>query len=308
MAFKTPILLLTFTRLDTTIKVFERIKEQKPKYLFIASDGPRADKPEDAIKINVVQKYILSRIDWDCEIKTLFREQNLGCGLAVSGAITWFFEQVEEGIILEDDCLPHQDFFSFCEETLTRYKADKHIWEISGTNLQGGVKRGDGSYYFSNYGGIWGWATWARAWKHYDFDLKNNDTFTKDNHIQRIFQDKKQQRFWMNTLKNAKDIDTWDYQWLMTIWANNGLSIIPNVNLVENIGFSAAGTHTKDEPKWYRALTKGNGKLGEMSHPDTIAVNTEADNFFYYNCFKVPVLNALVSRVKSGIKRKLFKS
>ncbi|QEM03450.1 nucleotide-diphospho-sugar transferase [Mucilaginibacter rubeus] len=308
MAFKTPILLLIFTRLDTTIKVFERIKEKKPKYLFIASDGPRADKPEDVVKINVVQEYILSRIDWDCEIKTLFREQNLGCGLAVSGAITWFFEQVEEGIILEDDCLPHPDFFSFCEETLTRYKADKRIWEISGTNLQGGVKRGDGSYYFSNYGGIWGWATWARAWKHYDFDLKNNDTFIKDKHIQRVFQDKKQQRFWMNTLKNAKDIDTWDYQWLMTIWTNNGLSIIPNVNLIENIGFSAAGTHTKDEPKWYRALTKGNGKLGEMSHPDTITVNTEADNFFYYNCFKVPVFNALVSRVKSGIKRKLFKA
>ena len=308
MSFETPILLITFNRLSTTKKVFERIKEQKPKYLFIASDGPRLDKPDDIQKISEVKSYISDQIDWDCEVKTLFRETNLGCGLAVSGAITWFFEYVEQGIILEDDCVPYPDFFSFCEETLAYYKADDRIWEISGTNLQGGLQRGEGAYYFSNYGGIWGWATWARAWNNYDFKMNNYDLFIKEKRIAQIFKDREQQKFWINTLNKAKDIDTWDYQWLMTIWSNKGLSIIPNVNLIENIGFDSIGTHTKNEPSWYKPLSMGDGKLGKILHPYKVEVNTEADDFFYYKCFKVSFLKSQFSRIISGIKRRLFKA
>ncbi len=308
MAFNTPILLITFNRLDTTVKVFTSIKRQKPKYLYIASDGPRSDKPGEAQKVEAVKNYILSEIDWDCEVKTLFRDKNLGCGLAVSGAISWFFDNVEQGIILEDDCLPYSDFFSFCEEMLEYYSDDSRIFSVSGTNLQGGTQRGDGSYYFSNYVGIWGWATWARAWKNYDFEMENYDLFLKNNQIGRIFEDKKQQIFWINTLNKTKDIDTWDYQWLMAIWLCNGLSIIPNINLIKNIGFDAGGTHTKNEPKWYKSLSKGNGKMAKMTHPKEIRVNIEADDFFYYKCFKISWFSNLYSRVLSGVKRRLLKT
>ncbi|QEM10526.1 nucleotide-diphospho-sugar transferase [Mucilaginibacter rubeus] len=302
MAFKIPILLLTFTRLDTTIRVFERIKEQKPKYLFIASDGPRANNDQDVSKINAVKEYILNGIDWDCEVKTLFREHNMGCGLAVSSGISWFFEQVEYGIILEDDCLPHPDFFSFCEENLEYYKNDDHVWAISGTNLQGGHKRGHSSYYFSNYGGIWGWATWSKAWKSYDYHMKDLDKMLKKNFLSKIFNDKNQQAFWAKTLTKAKNIDTWDYQWHYNTWLYNGISIVPNVNLIDNIGFGNAGTHTMNKPLWYDRLTLGTNALGYIKHPANIMVDEQADNFLFENCYKPA---SVISRVKSKISKLL---
>lgn len=302
MAFKTPILLLTYTRLDTTVKVFERIKEQKPKYLFVASDGPRNDRVEDITKIAMVKEYVLNNIDWDCEIKTLFRDDNLGCGLAVSGAISWFFEQVEYGIILEDDCLPDSDFFSFCEETLEYYKSNDNIWAISGTNLQGGIKRGNDSYYFSNYGGIWGWATWARAWKHYDYQMKDLDKLLSVNFLSEIFNEKDQQNFWTGILKKAKHIDTWDYQWHYITWLYKGISIVPNVNLVRNIGFDNEGTHTVNKPFWYDNLTIGYEKLDHIKHPKEIVVDIKADDFLFENCYK-PV--SLISRIKNKVIRQL---
>ena len=300
MSFKTPILLITFNRLDTTKRVFERIKEQQPKYLFIASDGPRENRLDDIVKIEEVRSYILSNIDWVCEVKTLFREKNLGCGVAPYTAITWFFECVEHGIILEDDCLPYPDFFNFCETILNKYKQDETIWEISGTNLQKGIKRGDGSYYFSNYGGIWGWATWARAWKHYDYSMKNYGDFLKNQQIKKIFSDKQQQKYWHKTLNNASKLGTWwDYQWLYTFWSYGGKCIVPNVNLIENIGFNGGGTHTMSEPKWYKSLTLGNGIIGEIKHPNILEVNTEADDFFYKKCTATdPLLIRLINRLK----------
>jgi len=168
--FNTPILFLVFNRPNTTQRVFNVIRQVKPKQLFVAADGPRRDKGADEEKCEATRE-IVKQIDWDCEVKTLFREENLGCGKAVSSAITWFFENVEEGIILEDDCLPNLDFFGYCEELLDRYRDNREVMFIGGDNFQKGKKWGDASYYFSAYNHVWGWATWKRTWDIYDFKL-----------------------------------------------------------------------------------------------------------------------------------------
>jgi hypothetical protein len=304
MSFNTPILFITFNRLDTVVKVFDRIKEQKPRYFYWASDGPRFNKPDEVQKVRAVKEYIFSQIDWNCEVKTLFREENMGCGLGVSTAITWFFNNVEQGIILEDDCLPLPGFFEFCEELLNYYKDDQQVFEISGTNLQAGKIRGDGSYYFSNYGGIWGWATWARAWKNYDFKMLAFDEFVKGKKIERLFTDKKQQLFWINAFKEGKNVDTWDYQWVFTFWNNNGICIVPNKNLISNIGFNNEGTHTFNEPVWYKKLIGNcNNIIFPIKHPASKKILKKADDFLFNQTMNTSVMSKLKSAIKRIIKK-----
>ena len=161
--FETPILFITFNRPDTTKRVFEAIKKIKPKKLFISADGPRENKVGEKQKCLTVRS-IFDNIDWDCEVKTLFQEKNLGCKIAATTAVTWFFQSVEEGIIIEDDCLPNKSFFLFCQKMLATYRKHEAIMHISGTNFQFGNKRGEASYYFSRCIHMWGWATWRRAW------------------------------------------------------------------------------------------------------------------------------------------------
>ena len=236
--FNTPVLFLVFNRLETTKQVFEAIRIVKPKYFYIAADGPRATKENEEQVCDEVRNFVLNNIDWDCEIKTLFRTENLGCGKAVSQAITWFFENVEEGIILEDDCLPNSSFFSFCQELLEMYRGNEKVCHISGTNYQMGNKRGDSDYYFSNYPHIWGWATWSKAWKKYDVNMKGYETIKNAHPLKKLFP--------VHIMDGAfdKTIDTWDAQWLFTNILHEKISILPNKNLVTNIGFSENATHT----------------------------------------------------------------
>jgi len=168
---KTPVLFLVFNRPDTTRRVFEAIRAARPARLFLVADGPRERQPDDKEKCERV-RYIATDIDWDCEVKTLFRKENLGCKNGVSSAIDWFFSHVDEGIILEDDCLPTESFFWFCEELLRRYRNDSRVMQICGSNFLRGWQRNNDSYYFSGYGPIWGWASWRRAWIYYDVDMK----------------------------------------------------------------------------------------------------------------------------------------
>jgi len=240
---KTAVLFLIFKRLDTTKKVFEEIKKAKPLRLYVAGDGPRENIKDEEEKVKMVRDYVLNNIDWKCEVKTLFRDKNLGCGKAISEAITWFFQNEEQGIILEDDCVPSQSFFWFCEELLEKYKNEKRIGMISGDNFQDGVKRGDADYYFSIYNHIWGWASWQDRWGKYDFELK---TFNNVEFIKEVFKTKKEIKYWIYIFKRIKNkkIDTWDYQWTFVNFRNKWLSIIPNVNLISNIGFSEDASHT----------------------------------------------------------------
>lgn len=242
----TAVLFLVFNRLDTTKQVFEAIRQAKPPRLYVAADGARANKEGEAEKVQAVRDYIMQNIDWECEVKTLFRDQNLGCKYAVSGAITWFFENEEQGIILEDDCLPSQSFFWYCEELLERYKEDERIFLISAYNKQNEWQEGDESYFFSNYGGIWGWAGWARAWRHYDVDMKDINEFIRRDHFVNLLgeeQGKFRQKMIYESIVVNK-MNTWDYQWAYTRHKNNGLACVPTKSLIENIGFGEDATHT----------------------------------------------------------------
>ena len=277
--FNTPILFLIFNRPDTTFKVFEEIRKIKPAKLYIAADGPRPNVIGEEEKCTA-SRNIIKQVDWDCDVKTLFREKNLGCKIAVSSAISWFFENVEEGIILEDDTFPTQSFFWFCQELLDFYRNDSRIMHISGNNFQLGKIRGEGSYYFSKYNHIWGWATWKRAWRFYDVSLNTFPIFVQRKVIKNIFRRVKAQRYWFNKLKGVykKNIDTWDFQWAYTIWCQNGLCILPNTNLVSNIGFGDEATHTK-----FKISNLGNIPLGEMTfplkHPLFVLQDMAADDF-----------------------------
>ena len=184
---KTAVLLVIFNRPETTQVVFEAIRKAKPPRLYVAADGPRTEVPSDAKKCKEARE-IINQVDWDCEVKTLFREKGLGCGLGPSSAFTWFFEHEEDGIILEDDCLPSQSFFWFCEELLERYRHDNRVMHIGGNNfLNGWQKDRDYSYYFSNSGHIWGWATWRRAWKLFDFNISLYEKLKGKNYFQNFF-------------------------------------------------------------------------------------------------------------------------
>ncbi|HNR86816.1 MAG TPA: hypothetical protein PKM65_00580 [Spirochaetota bacterium] len=274
----TPILFIIFNRPETTRLVFERIRQAKPTRLFVSADGPRSSVPDEAERCREARA-IVERIDWDCEVKTFFKDSNCGCRVMVSSAITWFFDNVEEGIILEDDCLPDMSFFPFCAELLERYRNDNRIYMISGNNFQFGVKRGTGSYYFSKTNHIWGWASWRRAWRQYDVTLASFPEFKRNNIIQNIFVKKKEQRQWMRNFQlvyNGK-LNTWDHQWAYAILTNNGMSIMPNVNLVSNIGFATGATHTTAGGNIFADMKTE--PIGEIIHPPFTVPDLEADNY-----------------------------
>lgn len=297
--FNIPILFIIFNRLDTTERVFDEIRKQKPKYLYVAADGPRKNREDDIINCKKTRA-IIEKIDWECELKTLFRDENLGCGKAVSGAITWFFENVEMGIILEDDCLPHQDFFPYCEDLLERYKDNIEIKIISGDNFQNGIKRGDASYYFSAYSHIWGWASWRRTWLEYDYEMRDYFSFLQQRKINDIFTDQDQQIYFLNILRKTynKKYDTWDYQFGFSIWNNNGKCLLPNLNLISNIGFGNNGTHT----------TINNNKVANLPikrlsfpliHPSNTDIDKEADYYTYKNTLYLNLRERVLIKIKS---------
>ena len=299
----TPVLFMIFNRPDTTQKVFNAIKKAKPRQLFVAADGPRPDKEGEIEKCQKARE-IANSVDWDCEVKTLFRGKNLGCKIAVSSAIDWFFENVEEGIILEDDCLPSQSFFWFCQELLEYYRKDTRIMHISGDNFQFGHKRGEGTYYFSKYNHIWGWATWKRAWKCFDVNMKSFEEFKREGQINNIFRIKQQQKYWVKVFQKTYDseIDSWDYIWTYTCFTNNGLCVLPNVNLVSNIGFSREGLHTKDGNSIFSKMKVE--EITEIIHPKFVLADQEADLFTFKLCFSN---RNIFERVKNKVLRIISK-
>jgi hypothetical protein len=302
----TAVLFLVFNRLDTTKQVFESIKQAQPPRLYIASDGARDSKEGEGTKVKAVRDYIMDNLNWECEVKTLFRESNLGCKMAVSGAIDWFFENEEMGIILEDDCLPSQSFFWFCEELLEKYKNDMRIWHIAGNNFHFGWQRDkDYSYYFGGiYGSIWGWASWKSRWsKYYDVNMKNYSEVKSKRYLENCYDGSnavKQRIKDFNSIKTG--LDTWDFQWVYTRWINNGLTVVPLINLVNNIGFGKDATHTKSNYDKRADMVAHNVDL-DIKHPKFIIRDCISENKFY-NDFINP-LNLL--RMKQIIKKLLFR-
>lgn len=242
---KTPVLFLVFNRLKPTRVVFERISAAKPPRLYIASDGPRLGVANEKIVIDEIRDYLLSNISWNCEVKTLFREENLGCMMAVSDAISWFFNNEEQGIILEDDCLPSLSFFWYCEMLLDKYKLDFNVCSISGNLRNVDMVDSHQNLYKSRYFNMWGWATWRRQWNNYDMNFFVNKS-ERDFNLKDLFTNKRERCYWsiiINDMINQK-INTWDYQLLISAIINKQVNIYPRYNLVKNIGFDMDATHT----------------------------------------------------------------
>jgi len=296
----TPVLFLIFNRPDTTQQVFNAIRNARPPRLYIAADGPRDQRPEDR-ELCTSARSVTNQVDWPCDVQTLLREQNLGCRIAISSALDWFFQREEEGVILEDDCFPDPSFFLFCQELLSHYRDDHRIMHISGDNFQQGRVRGTGSYYFSRYSHVWGWASWRRAWKFYDVTMSSFPRFAQEGGMRSIFRSSQERRYWQRKFSLARrgTIDTWDYQWAYAIWTHHGLSIIPNVNLVANIGVGAGATHTAGAHRG--TLASGVGSIGNLTHPLFLLPDEVADRFTFHRHF----LGPLSARIRRTIMKVL---
>ncbi len=303
----TPVALIIFNRPETTQRVFEAIAKARPTKLLVIADGPR--KPEEEAKCREARA-IVQQVDWPCEVLTNFAEQNLGCGVRPATGLDWVFSQVEEAIILEDDCLPAPSFFGYCQELLTRYRQEERIVHISGNNFQNGQSRTEASYYFSKYSHNWGWATWRRAWQHFDYQMKTWPEFKQDGRFQKICDDPYEQKYWSEIFdhvhRGVRDI--WDAQWLYACWSHNGLSILPNVNLISNVGFGAQATHTAERTDVMELPTQD---IWKIKHPLTIERQVEADRYTFDHVFggrAMRAQNSLPMRVRrrlSGIKRRM---
>lgn len=308
--FKTPILFLVFNRPEVTKQVFEKIREIKPFRLYIAADGPRKEKVDELQKCESVRQ-IATDVDWECEVKTLFRDENLGCKMAVSEAIDWFFENEEMGIILEDDCLPNDSFFQFCEKLLKKYEDDERIMHINGNNYaadEGKFFKSEYSYHFGNMVHAWGWASWRRAWKNYDLKIRNLDEFLKSNYLKTLIQKKshrnRQIYKWRQVIGDK--IDTWDYQWQFSVISNNGMTIVPKTNQISNIGFGDDATHTKIKNSNKEAL-KTNLIKFPLSHPSLIIPDRKINKWYQNNMLETETIyNRILMKYKSLSGRRKF--
>ncbi len=280
-----PIAFFVFNRPQETQAVFERIKSAQPSHLFLIADGARKDFQDEERCLEV--RKIISDVDWDCQVSRSYSDVNLGCKVRVSSGLDWVFSQVEDAIILEDDCLPNNSFFDFCDHLLDYYKNDNRVFSISGATFQPESKLFSKSYYFSQYPNIWGWATWRRAWKFYDVDMKLWNSILNEDYLSSLFPDWQARLYWKQKFKKLyhKEIDTWDFQWIFASLIQHGLHVLPSQNLVSNIGFGKEATHTQKESKLSRRETF---ELEfPLQHPEFMIRDAQADGFtdrYVYQC------------------------
>jgi len=296
---KSPVLFLIFNRLDTVKSVIAAIRKAKPPRIYIASDGARPSRGVDeAANVQAVRSFVLNAIDWDCEVKTLFRSENLGCRMAVSGAIEWFFEHEAEGIILEDDCLPNASFFEFCDSMLSYYREDDRIMCISGTHYHGGGNQPEQSYFFSMYNHCWGWASWRRAWSAYDRHVDDWPRLREGQWLRRIGGSQLFAKKWTSIFDRAfaGQIDSWAYRWTYACWVESGLTVSSSKNLILNIGFNSDATHTtSSHPPSY--LEGASLELLPMPiiHPSVVCQDYDADDWSRKNIFNITYFRIFLS-------------
>lgn len=278
---KTAVLLITFNRLDYVKETLKAISVARPPRIYLASDGPRPHKVGEDKIVQEVRDYMLSHINWPCEIHTRFLGTNSGgCKYGVSGAVSWFFNNEPEGIILEDDCVADPTFFTFCEELLEKYRENKKIWHIAGdAPIETDISA---SYYFAKIQHCWGWASWADRWQYFSLDVSNYG----EKEIQKFSKTPIVQEYWRGILTDLKNnlIDTWDYQWTLHILANDGMCINPAHNLISNIG--EQGVHYNGTTN---ELLKPTISISALKHPKKIKLNEKLINQIYSDKFNIPL-------------------
>ena len=306
MRYEIPVLLLFFNRKDVTLQAFERIRQAKPTKLYLASDGARSSVVGEKEEVEELRSVLLAEIDWDCEVKTLFREENMGCRYAVASAIDWLFEHEERGIILEDDCVANASFFTFVQELLVRYKDDQRVGMIAGHNFMG-ENSVSTSYCFSKYAACWGWATWRRAWQHMDLEMTwRAGKDWKHVLINRGHQGK-DYNFWMLQLRvmDRQEVSAWDYPWWFSLATQNQLCIFPKVNLITNVGFGENATHTS-----FNTFFVPSKELDfPLTHPVYMMPDIGFDRMFYKksNTFMCRLRRMIPIPLKNFLKRLLFR-
>ena len=294
--FRTPVVLIVFNRPELAAKSFECVRAIKPIELFVISDGPRENNTSDIHLCEEVEK-VVREVDWDCKTHYIFSETNLGLKERVRTGLNYVFDRVDKAIILEDDCIPHEDFFGFCNDLLEKYNDDSRVSVITGNNFQKGNWRGDASYYFSRYNHCWGWATWKRAWELYDRDISFWPTWKISEEWKKQFTTSRERKYWEHIFEEVYQgkKNSWAYPWTACVWKNNGLTATPNVNLVTNVGFDEQSTHTTSKHIWYANMPVSH--LGNVVHPNFVNVCKVADEFTFGSVFSV----SSVKRVKNKL-------
>lgn len=292
MPLTTPVVFIIFNRPHLTEAVFAAIAAARPTKLFVVADGPRFPKEADECR---AARSVIDRINWDCEIHKTIAEDNLGCRQRVASGLDWAFSQVDEAIILEDDCVPHPSFFRYCETLLDRYRHDERVMEIGGGNYQFGHRRTEHSYYFSKYSHTWGWATWKRAWRFFDESILTWPTLIQTGVWNLLWDDAREQKYWRSIydrIFEGRLRTSWDYQWQLARWCQSGLTIVPSVNLVSNIGFGQGATNTRW--RWDTLSQLPTYDIGEIHHPPFIVRHRAADEYLFRTIYKVNHLRRAV--------------
>lgn len=311
--FDIPIAIIFFIREEKLKKVFERIKEIKPRELFLIQDGPRlATYQNDMEKIEKCRE-IFKDIDWECNVHKNFSEVNLGCGKRPATGISWAFENVEKMIILEDDCIPDKSFFYFCEKMLNKYENNDKIMLISGMNLLGECNNVEYSYFFSRVCTIGAWATWKRVWRNYDFYL-NNYNYKEKNKLKKIINNRKAAISKINAwdltkekARNKEKINWWDYQFHYLLYHNAGYGIMPKMNLIKNIGYGEDSTNVSDTSARHFNLVVGKMDK-ELIEPTNVCINNKFDNEVYdIQTQDLSIIRIILSKLKRKCMRTLKK-
>ena len=278
---QTSVALLIFNRPEITKRLVEEIIRARPPKVLVFADGPRPDHPEDAELIEAT-KAVIDKAPWQCDVLTNYSETNLGTRYRPATGLDWVFQTVEKAIFFEDDCLPHPSFFRFCDELLEKYQDDERVMMISGNNFMGGRGLTTDSYLFSHYAGIWGWATWRRAWRHYDVELRAWPALRETSFLRDVLANEDEVAFWQQCFDRivSGQTQTWDHQWQFALWAQHGLSIMPSVNLCTNVGFGPTAQHYKELDPKLAAVPVAEMHF-PLQHPATMVRSREADDFVF---------------------------
>lgn len=275
---ETPVVFVIYNRPDPTAKVFAEIRKARPRNLLVVADGPRAEIAGDDEKC-AATRAIVGAVDWECDLQTDFAAANMGCDRRMRTGLTWAFGKVGEAIILEDDCMPHPTFFRFSQELLELYRHDTRVFAICGTNFADGDGRTPYSYYFGRVGGIWGWATWRRAWDYYDYSMALWPEINEDRWMADLFEDRRLREYWSTALREAAEGTqrAWSYRWAFACLIQSGLGIYPCVNLISNIGFEASANRTRDVDS-FLANSPTEAMTWPLRHPPFVIRNRRREH------------------------------